>query len=178
MGFIKHIPGTQPVESPAPDPRRLGVGVIGLHEGRTLLLAMSRCATVHGVAGCDLSEEKRAATAAEMPGIFLTADYDAMLAREDVRIVAIYTPDHLHGEHICRAFEAGKDVICTKPLVNSMADARRVLAAGRRTGRKLLVGQSTRFFEPFLRQRAAFERGEIGTLELADAHYIHRMDWY
>jgi predicted dehydrogenase len=52
------------------------------------------------------------------------------------------------------------------------------LEAGRRTGRKLLVGQSTRFFEPFRRQRAAFERGEIGDIELADAHYIHRMDWF
>jgi predicted dehydrogenase len=101
-----------------------------------------------------------------------------MLARPEVRIVAIYTPDHLHGEHITRAFEAGKDVICTKPLVNSMADARRVLETGRRTGRRLLVGQSTRFFEPFRRQRAAFERGELGQIELADAHYIHRMDWY
>jgi predicted dehydrogenase len=69
-------------------------------------------------------------------------------------------------------------VICTKPLVNSVADARRILAAARKTKRRLLVGQSTRFFEPFLRQRAAFERGELGALELVDAHYVHRMDWY
>jgi predicted dehydrogenase len=59
-----------------------------------------------------------------------------------------------------------------------VADAKRVLAAARRTGRKLLVGQSTRFFEPFARQRAAFERNELGALELVDAHYIHRMDWF
>mgnify|MGYP001258149358 CR=1 FL=1 len=178
MGFIKHIPGTQPLRTPEPDPRRLGIGVIGLHEGRTLLLALGRCAKAYAAAGCDLNHEKLAATRAELPGLFLTGDYDAMLAHPEVRIVAIYTPDHLHGEHICRAFEAGKDVICTKPLVNSMADAQRVLEAGRRTGRRLLVGQSTRFFEPFRRQRAAFERGEFGALELADAHYIHRMDWY
>jgi predicted dehydrogenase len=94
-----------------------------------------------------------------------------------VDVVAIYTPDPLHGEHIEQAFDAGKDVICTKPLVSTVDDARRVLAAARRSGRRLLVGQSTRFFEPFLRQRAAFERGELGELELADAHYVHRMDW-
>jgi predicted dehydrogenase len=40
------------------------------------------------------------------------------------------------------------------------------------------VGQSTRFFEPFLRQRAAYERGELGPLELLDAHYVHRRDWF
>src|SRR5690606_26396240 len=114
----------------------------------------------------------------DFPDVFTTTDYDTMLAREDVDIVAIYTPDPFHGEHIVRAFEAGKHVICTKPLVNSFEDARRVLEAGRRTGKKLLVGQSTRFFESFRRQRTAFERGEIGAIELVDAHYIHRMDWY
>ncbi len=69
-------------------------------------------------------------------------------------------------------------MICTKPLVNSLEDARRVWQAAQRTGRQLLVGQSTRFFESFDRQRQAYERGELGQLELADAHYIHRMDWF
>jgi predicted dehydrogenase len=101
-----------------------------------------------------------------------------MLARPEVEIVAIYTPDKQHAEHIAMAFEAGKDVICTKPLVISTKDAKRVLELGRKTKQRLLVGQSTRFFEPFRRQRAAFERGEIGKVELLDAHYIHRMDWY
>ena len=40
------------------------------------------------------------------------------------------------------------------------------------------MGQSTRFFESFRRQRDAYERGELGSLELVDAHYIHRMDWF
>lgn len=173
--------------------RQLGVGVIGLHEGRTLLVGLNqpvpavvgsaiervmRSRHARGVAGCDVSEAKIEAARADLPDLFYTTDYDAMLARPDVDIVAIYTPDALHGEHIVRAFEAGKHVISTKPLVNSVADARRILDAARRTGRKLLVGQSTRFFEPFRRQRAAYEGGEIGTLEMADAHYIHRMDWY
>ncbi|MBX3321850.1 MAG: Gfo/Idh/MocA family oxidoreductase [Phycisphaeraceae bacterium] len=182
MGFITHIPGTQPVETPIKHERALGVGVLGLHEGRTLLLALeSRCRYARAVAGCDLSEEKRHASASELPHLFLTADYDKMLARPEVDIVAIYTPDALHADHIEQAFEAGKDVICTKPLIASLDDARRILAAGRKTGRKLLVGQSSRFFEPFRRQRAALERGEFGGLEgveLIDAHYIHRMDWY
>lgn len=178
MGFIRHIPGTRPIQPGPPHPKRKGIGVLGLHEGRTLLLAMDRCTRVFAAAGCDLDPEKLAASRAELPGLFYTGDYEQMLARPGVDIVAIYTPDHLHAEHIVRAFEAGKDVICTKPLVNSMEGARRVLEAGRRSGRKLLVGQSTRFFEPFRRQRAAFERGEVGALELVDAHYIHRMDWY
>jgi predicted dehydrogenase len=133
---------------------------------------------VRAVAGCDLRVDKIAEARAACPDLFFTTEYDAMLAREDVDIVAIYTPDAWHGEHIVRAFEAGKHVICTKPLVNSPADAERVRDAARRTGRRLLVGQSTRFFEPFQRQRRAFEQGELGAVELADAHYVHRMDWF
>lgn len=173
------VPGTLPIPQKPRDPRSKGVGVVGLHEGRTLLVALAtRTSRAHPVAGCDLDEAKIAACRAELPDLFYTQDYPAMLARRDVDVVAIYTPDALHGEHVALAFEAGKDVICTKPLVNSVADARRVLAAARKGGRKLLVGQSTRFFEPFLRQRAAFEKGEIGAIELADAHYVHRMDWF
>ena len=173
--------------------RTLGVGVLGLHEGRTLLVALNhvipppvglttgtatRAPHARAVAGCDLSAEKIAGARRDCPELFYTQDYAELLARRDVDIVAIYTPDQVHGEHIVRAFEAGKDVICTKPLVNSVADARRVLEAGRRTGRKLLVGQSTRFFESFQRQRRAYEAGDVGTVEFLEAHYIHRMDWY
>ncbi len=178
MSFITHIPGTNPVVSPPPHPQRKGIGVIGLHEGRTLLLSLNRCSKAFPVAGCDLSQEKLDASRAELPGLFYTTDYAAMLAHPEVDIVAIYTPDHLHAQHIIAAFDAGKDVICTKPLVNSAEDARQVLAAAQRTKRRLLVGQSTRFFEPFRRQRAAFHRGDLGKIELVDAHYIHRMDWY
>ena len=181
-GFIEHIPGTAPVVRPERHPRAKGVGVLGLHEGRTLLIALeSRCAFARAVAGCDISEAKIEASRGELPELFYTDDYEAMLARPDVEVVAVYTPDHLHAEHVERAFEAGKDVICTKPLANSLEGARRILDAGRRTGRRLLVGQSTRFFEPFRRQRAALERGEfggLGAVEMVDAHYIHRMDWY
>lgn len=179
MAFITHIPGTNPVRTPDPHPRRKGVGVVGLHEGRTLLLSLdTRTAKAYPVAGCDLNPGKIDACRAELPGLFYTTDYASMLARPDVDIVAIYTPDAHHADHITAAFEAGKDVICTKPLVNSFEHARRILEVGRRTGRRLLVGQSTRFFEPFQRQRAGFDKGELGALELVDAHYIHRMDWY
>lgn len=154
------------------------IGVVGLHEGRTLLAGLGRTARCEAAAGCDLSPEKIEETRRVLPDLFYTVRYEEMLARPDIDIVAIYTPDALHGTHIVQAFEAGKDVICTKPLVNSMEDARRILSASRASGRKLLAGQSTRFFESFRRQRAAYEAGHVGALELIDAHYMHRMDWF
>jgi predicted dehydrogenase len=130
------------------------------------------------VAGCDLDPVKRSEAEARVPGLFLTADYAELLAHPHVDIVSVFTPDALHADHVIAAFEAGKDVTCTKPLTVTLADGRRLLEAARRTGRRLLVGQSTRFFEPFRRQRDAYDRGDIGSLELVDAHYVHRMDWF
>ena len=173
--------------------KQLGVGVLGLQEGRTLLVALNhivpppvglpteaiyRAPLVKAVAGCDLEPDKIEMARQDCPDLFYTTDYEELLKREDVDIVAIYTPDSLHGEHIWKAFEAGKDVICTKPLVNSVESAKHIWEVAQITGRKLLVGQSTRFFESFQRQRKAYENGEIGEIELADAHYIHRMDWF
>lgn len=158
--------------------RQLGIGVVGLNEGQTLLTGLSRASHARGVAGCDISPEKLEETRAAHPDLFLTSSYEELLARDDVDIVAIYTPDQVHGRQIVQAMEAGKDVICTKPVVNSIEDAHLVLETGRKTGRRLQVGQSCRFFESFKRQRAAFEKGDLGMVELADAHYIHRMDWY
>jgi predicted dehydrogenase len=158
--------------------RRFGVGVIGLHEGHTELVALRASGLCRAVAGCDISEEKRLAATQAVPGLFVTEDYDAMLAREDVQIVAIYTPDNFHAEHIEKAFRAGKHVICTKPLINDPAEAARLLKAALETDRRLQVGQSTRFYEPFQRQREMFEAGAFGDIEVIDAHYNHRMDWY
>lgn len=152
--------------------------MIGLHEGHTLLVALRASGLCRAVAGCDISEHKRNEAQEASPGLFVTEHYDELLARSDVHIVAIYTPDAYHAEHIEKAFLAGKDVICTKPLINNPDQAQRLLECARNTGRRLQVGQSTRFYEPFQRQRELFESGAMGEIEVVDAHYNHRMDWY
>jgi predicted dehydrogenase len=184
MSHVDFLPTGRPVVGERrsfgelPEGERFGLGVVGLHEGLTELIAMRASGLCRAVAGCDLSEEKCQAAAEAVPGIFVTDDYDAMLARKDVQIVAIYTPDSFHAEHIEKAFRAGKHVICTKPLVNDPTQAERLRKAARETGMRLQVGQSTRFGEPFQRQREMFEAGAIGEVEVVDAHYNHRMDWY
>lgn len=176
---------------------RLGVGVVGLHEGLTLLKALThtvpdalstsriaepgektRCQFAFAAAGCDLDEAKCKRVAEAIPGLPATTSMDELLARDDVQIVAIYTPDATHAGLIEQAMRAGKHVICTKPLVVSVEDGRRIKAVAEETGMRLQVGQSTRYFPPFVEQRAAFYRGELGQLDFIDAHYIHRMDWF
>jgi predicted dehydrogenase len=170
--------GTRRSFGELPSEERLGIGVVGLHEGHTLLVALRASGLCKAVAGCDVSEEKRLSAQAAAPQIRVYEGYEDMLENDEVRIVAIYTPDPLHATQIEQAFRAGKHVICTKPLINDPEDAPRLLTAAQRTGMRLQVGQSTRFYEPFQRQREEFEAGRVGDIEVVDAHYNHRMDWY
>lgn len=161
-----------------PPEERLGVAVVGLHEGQTMLVALRATGLCRAVVGCDPDETKRAEAHVAAPSVRLTPDYREVLEDPEVRIVALYTPDPLHAEQIEQAFRAGKHVTCTKPLVNDAGVIPRLLAVARETGMRLQVGQSTRFYEPFLRQREHFEAGGIGEVEAIDAHYHHRMDWW
>ena len=170
---------------------------MGLHEGLTLVKALThtvpdalstsrlaqdgeatRCRYAFAAAACDLDESKCERVRQVAPGVPTTTDFDALLAREDVALVAIYTPDATHADLIEQAMRAGKHVICTKPLVVTIRDAARIHRVAEETAMRLQVGQSTRFFPPFVEQRAAYERGEIGALDLIDTHYVHRMDWF
>lgn len=167
-----------PVDDSVPASERFGLGVVGLHEGRTALLAAYRTRHVRPVAGCDISSQTLAEVAPDVPGVALTTNFQDMLDNPDVDIIGVYTPDSVHGDQIIAAFEAGKHVVTTKPIINDFPAARRVLEASHRTSCQLLVGQSTRFFESMRRQRAACDAGAIGEVEVVEAHYTHRMDWY
>lgn len=175
----------------------LGIGVLGLHEGKSLLKALTysipdsvsqghlligdeprRSQYCRAIGGFDLDPAKRLSAAEMVPGLFYPDSLDEFFANPEIDIVAIYTPDPTHAELIIRAFEAGKHVICTKPLVTDLKQLGQIVAASKATGRRLLVGQSTRFFEPFLQQRKRTEAGEFGDVEFVDAQYNHRMDWF
>jgi predicted dehydrogenase len=167
-----------PVDDSAAKADVLGLGVVGLGEGRTALMASLRTRNVRPVMGCDLDEQLISAARSDFPDVDYTTDFDAMLANPAVDVVGIYTPDPVHARQIVAALDAGKHVVCTKPVVDGLDSAAAVLEAARRNSGKLIVGQSTRFFESFRRQRRGFETGGVGRLEVVEAHYTHRMDWY
>lgn len=102
--FPRVARGVHSYPRPQTNEPTLGLGVLGLHEGRTALLAAERTTHVRAVVGCDVDPAAVAAVRDDAPGVDVTTSYDELLGRDDVDIVAIYTPDHMHGEHIVRAF--------------------------------------------------------------------------
>ena len=107
----------------------LGLGVLGLGEGRSIISAGVHSKLWHVACLCDMNEALAKERCAEFGVARYTTDYAVLLADPAVDVVGIYTPDHLHADHIIRALEAGKHVICTKPFVDDLARARDILNA-------------------------------------------------
>jgi predicted dehydrogenase len=158
---------------------KIGLGVIGVNAtnmGSTVSLLKDVPDLRYELRGiCAARAEPLAALAREWGVPFHSTDYRALVERPDVDVVAVYSPDHLHAEHSLAALAAGKDVICTKPMVTSLEDARRLVQAVRQSGKKFLVGQTMRFDRQFQTLRQFVERGDLGKLRVAHAHYVHDM---
>ena len=89
--------------------------------------------------------------------------------------MAIYSPDHLHAEHCTAAIQAGKHVICTKPMVTDLDDAKRLVELVRKKEVKFLVGQTMRFDLQFSTMRRFLEDGDLGEILASEAYYVHDM---
>lgn len=148
------------------------LGVLGLGEGRSILSAATQSSRWEVTALCDLNAALIADRTREFAlDCFSTTDYGDMLAREDVDVIGIFTPDPLHAEQILAALGAGKHVVCTKPVVDNLTGTPGLLRAQEKAGTKVLVGHSYRFFQTFLRQRRDFEAGVHGDLISCEACY-------
>jgi predicted dehydrogenase len=158
--------------------KKLGLGVLGLGEGRSIISAGVQSELWDVAMLCDLSEELCKQRCAEFGLSRYTTSMDALLSDPAVDVVGIYTPDALHAEHILRALRAGKHVICTKPFVDNLAAARELIEASEKSGKHVMVGQSSRHFAPFARQREHFDTGAFGEIVTVESYYHADHRWF
>ena len=150
------------------------IGVLGLGMGANVL-ALNRDPAARGRVRsiCDLSQTKLQRFQADYNVERTFTEYERMLEDPQLDIVAVYTPDGLHADHCVKALEAGKHVVCTKPMATSNREARRIVEAVRRSGRKFMVAQTARFVSPCEHARAFLDRGDIGRVLACRSQYIH-----
>lgn len=136
------------------------------------LVGAGRIARVHA-ANAAISRELRLAAVADVDpataqavadefGCDVAASADELFARDEVVAVLIASPPDTHAELVVAAADAGKHVFCEKPLAQTVADAKRAVAACDRAGVVLQVGYNRRFDENFRAVRDAVEGGRIG----------------
>lgn len=90
------------------------------------------------------------------------ADLDTLLADSTVQAVDICLPHHLHADAIIRAAQAGKNILCEKPLCTSLEDARRIRSALRETGATFMAAHNQLFQPSLIEARRLLADGALG----------------
>jgi len=156
----------------------LKLGILGLGEGRSTMSAALQSSKWELKTICDRSEELCKRRAEEFNFHHYTTNYQDMLDDPEIDAIGIYTPDHLHAEHVKQALLHNKHVVCTKPFIDDLSKANELIELAARVGKKVFVGQSSRFFEPAKRQRKDFEADLIGDLITIESHYHADHRWF
>ena len=116
----------------------IGLGVIGMNPtnmGSTTTLLKDVPDLKYELRGICANRAEVLESYAKQIGVdFWTTDYQELVCRDDIDVVAVYSPDHLHAEHCSAAIEAGKHVVCTKPMVTNLDDAKRLVELVREKG--------------------------------------------
>lgn len=147
---------------------RIGIGAIGLrYQGSVIAHKAMQFGDI--VAVCDVDRNVRdQAKAAFGSTPHSYEDYRDLLARKDVDVVTIGTPDHWHTKMVIDACRAGKDVYCEKPLTLTIEEGQQLCKVVKETGRVVQVGSWQRSDDRFRLAVEMVRSGRIGKLQKVD----------
>lgn len=159
------------------DEARLGVGIIGANMwgNRQGAACMEHPYTeIVGVA--DIKEGVGEAFC-ERQGISVPvfADHNDLLAMDGLDAVIVTTPNNVHAQISIAAIEAGKHVLCQKPMATTIADAEAMVAAAEKAGITNMIGFTKRFFNGVRFLRDFLQREDLGRVYHVRTFYLQ--DW-
>lgn len=138
----------------------IGCGLISKNH----LKALKQAEHVSCTAVCDIVKEK-ADTAAETYGISkVYTDYRELLQDPEIDVVHICTPHHLHAQMAVDALDAGKHVLCEKPMALSVEDALRMTEARDRAEKQLGICFQNRYNESSVYMKNLLDSGRLGAV--------------
>ncbi|MFD0712382.1 Gfo/Idh/MocA family protein [Paenibacillus sp. GCM10027626] len=155
---------------------RIGIiGCGGIANGKHMP-SLAKVKEAEIVAFCDIvverAEEAKAKYGNEDAKVY--SDYTELLKDASIEVIHVCTPNDSHAEISIAAMEAGKHVLCEKPMAKTAADARRMLEVSKQTGKKLSIGYNNRFRTDSRALKQVCESGELGEVYFAKAHAIRR----
>jgi myo-inositol 2-dehydrogenase/D-chiro-inositol 1-dehydrogenase len=141
----------------------VGAGRIGRIHAENLAFRIPEADFV-AVTDVDRSRAERCARDFHVPSV--AANYQELLAREDVDAVAICSSTETHADYIVEGAQAGKHIFCEKPIALNLTAVDRALEAVEKHGVRLMVGFNRRFHPNFKRVREIVISGAIGRPQL------------
>jgi predicted dehydrogenase len=100
------------------------------------------------------------------------ADFEEMAGDPNIDAVVIGLPNYLHAPVTIQMLEAGKHVLCEKPMAMSVAEGEQMIQAARRTGRRLMIAHMWRFDREILWLRDLVASGQLGKIFKVKSHAI------
>ena len=157
--------GAEETTKPRAKNDRLRIGSIGLkYQGSVIAEKATEFGDI--VAICDVDRQIADKAKAQFGGqADICEDYRELIARSDIDVVTIGTPDHWHAQMLIDACQAGKDVYCEKPLTLTVAEGQRIIDVVRETKRIVQVGTWQRSDSRFRLACELVRSGRIGRLQ-------------
>src|SRR5437868_4289097 len=146
----------------------LSVALVGMGRiGKVHLQALSaaRGAEVVGVYDVNMELAHERAQAANVPRVF--ASWREVLSDPGVQCVGVLLPHDVHEQYAVEALEAGKHVVCEKPLAPTLPECERMLAAATRSGRRLLPVHNRVYSQGVEKMGEIVQQDGIGEVFLA-----------
>ncbi len=152
------------------------IGCGGIANGKHFPGMSQQTEYVDMCAFCDLIPERAEKAAKEYgtPDAKVYTDYHELLADPTIDAVHVLTPNIAHCEITIAALEAGKHVLCEKPMAATEADAKKMLEARDRTGKMLTIGYQYRHFPANQVAKKVVDDGWLGDIYYAEATYLRR----
>jgi len=136
----------------------IGFGAWGSHHARAISTAEG--AQLVGIAGRSAASQNAAKEA--YPNVPVTGDYRDLLQRDDIDVIDIAVPTHLHHEIACAALRAGKHVLLEKPMAATVAHCEEIARIAREENRLLALGFELRMSNLWARLKRMIDDGAIG----------------
>ena len=153
----------------------IGIGIIGSGFARTTQIPGFRaCEGARVVMIASKHRENAERVAREFDIEHVASDWREVIARDDVDLVSIVTPPVTHKEMTLAALDAGKAVLCEKPMAMNAEEAGEMRRRAERAGVLALIDHELRFLPGRLKAREMIQNGEIG--EVRHVNLLFRSD--
>ncbi len=151
------------------------IGCGGIANGKHMP-ALKKVKNCEMVAFCDIVPERAEKAAADygVQNAKVYTDYKELLLDKSIDVVHVCTPNRSHSFITVDALEAGKHVMCEKPMAINSAEAKKMLDAAERTGKLLSIGYQNRFRDDSVYLKQEVEDGTFGDIYYAKATALRR----
>ena len=148
----------------------IGVAVVGYGlAGQTFHAPL--IAATPGLTLTAVVSSRPEAVHADLPDVAVLPNLDAALARDDIGLIVVATPDALHAEQSIAALKAGKSVVVDKPFAATLEQAEAVAAVAAEAPGVFSVFQNRRWDADFLTLRRLIDQGDLGEIAVFESHY-------